>query len=393
MSLPLSGIRVVDLGQVYAAPYCTMQLAYLGADVIKVEPPGTGESLRQLPGSVNATNYNFLMLNAGKRSITLNLKHPRGREILLRLLETADVLVENYAGGVMEKLELDYERLAPHFPRLIYASAKGYGSDSRWAQMGAMDFTVQAAVGMTDVTGYPDRPGVRTPATFIDMGTGSHLATGILAALFDRGRTGRGRKLEVAMLDTCVPAMTSLLVPVLEGRKVHRLGNRHWGICPGNVYPASDGDVAIFCLTESHWQVAARVIGREDLLVDPRYANRSSRLKIADEVDAIIADWSRTRRREEIVELLSAGGIPCAPVRTVEELAADPETESRGMLRESEFPGRGPIKVLGSPLRLSDTADMVHMRPPILGEHTVEVLGEIGIGADEVKALQSEGLV
>ncbi len=393
MSQPLSGIRVVDLGQVYAAPYCTMQLAYLGADVIKVEPPGTGESLRQLPGSVNATNYNFLMLNAGKRSITLNLKHPRGRAILMRLLENADVLVENYAGGVMEKLELDYARLAPRFPRLIYASGKGYGSDSRWARIGAMDFTVQAAVGMTEATGYPDRPGVRTPVTLIDMGTGSHLATGILAALLDRGRTGRGQRVEVAMLDTCVPAMASLLAPVFEGRKPVRLGNRHWGICPGNVYSASDGDVAIFCLTESHWQVTARVIGREDLLADPRYESRASRLRIADEVDAIIAHWSRTRSREEIVGLLSAGGVPCAPVRSVEELAADPETGSRGLLRESEFPGRGSIRVLGSPVRLSAAAGMAHIRPPILGEHTVEVLAEIGIAADEVKALQGEGVV
>ena len=393
MKLPLSGIRVIDLGQVYAAPYCTMQLAYLGADVIKIEPPGTGESLRQLPGSVNATNYNFLMLNAGKRSITLNLKSPRGREILMRLLENGDVLVENYAGGVMEKLELDYPRLAPKFPRLIYASAKGYGSDSRWARMGAMDFTVQAAAGMTDVTGYADRPGVRTPATFIDMGTGSHLATAILAAIIDRAQTGKGQKVEVAMLDVSVPAMTSLLAPVLDGRKVHRLGNRHWGVCPGNVYPASDGEVSIFCLTEAHWRAMARVIGREDLLTDPRYKDRSTRLRIADEVDATIAAWSQIRTREEVVELLSPDGIPCAPVRSVAELATDPETESRGMLRASEFPGRDSLKVLGSPVRMSAVADKTLARPPILGEHTAEVLGEIGISVDELKTLQSDGIV
>ncbi|HTY56785.1 MAG TPA: CoA transferase [Candidatus Binataceae bacterium] len=393
MSSPLAGIRIIDLGQVYAAPYCTMQLACLGADVIKVEPPETGEPLRKLPGAVTATNYNFLMLNAGKRSITLNLKHPRGREILMSLLQDADVLVENYSGGVMEKLELDYARLKSRFPRLIYASAKGYGSDSRWAQMGAMDFTVQAAAGMTDVTGYPDRPGVRTPATFIDMGTGSHLATGILAALIDRGRTGCGQKVEVAMLDITVPAMTSLLAPVLEGRKVKRLGNRHWGVCPGNVYAAANGDVSIFCLTEAHWRSMARIIGREDLLSDPRYRDRSTRLKIADEVDAIITDWSRTRSREEVISLLAIDGIPCAPVRSVEEVASDPETASRGLLRDSEFPDKGAIKVLGSPLKLSASEDMMHSRPPLLGQHTIEVLGEVGISGDEIEKLRSEGVI
>ncbi len=395
MSLPLRDIRVVDLGQVYAAPYCTLQLAYLGADIIKVEPPGTGEYLRMLPSSPGGTNYNFLMLNANKKSVTLNLKHPRGREILLRLLEGADVLVENFVTGVMEDLGMGYEQLAARYPRLIYASGKGYGSDSRWARLGAMDFTVQASAALMSVTGYPDRPGVKTSATFIDMGTGSHLATGILAALLDRERTGRGQKIEVAMYDTCVPALTSVLAPVLEGKQVNRLGNRHWGICPGNVYPAADGDISIFCLTEPHWRTMTSILGREDLLCDPHYQNRASRLAIADEVDALMTQWTRARKRDEMVEALMVGGIPCAPVRTVEEVAADPEVTDRGMLRTVDFPGRGPIRVLGSPVRMSEDAHggIPVRRPPTVGEHTAEVLDSIGIDAGELERLRQDGVI
>src|SRR5271163_1807846 len=253
MSLPLDGIRVIDLGQVYAAPYCTLQLAAMGADVVKIEPPVTGEVLRRPELPPGGAGYSFLMLNANKRSVTINLKTRRGQEIVLKLLENADVLTENYLDGVMESFGLGYEQIAERFPRLVYASGKGYGANSRWARLGAMDNTVQASSGFISITGFPER-GVKTSATFIDMGTGSHLVSGILAALIQRGRTGRGQKVEVAMLDVCIPALTSVLAPVLQGKKFKRLGNRHWGACPTNVYPAIDGEVLIFCLTEAHWR-------------------------------------------------------------------------------------------------------------------------------------------
>ena len=271
MGLPLEGIRVIDLGQIFAAPYCTLQLAQMGAEIIKIEPPGVGESLRRAESSPGGVGYSFLMLNANKRSVTLNLKHPRGREILLQLLERADVLVENYSAGVMESFELGYEDLRGRFPRLVYASAKGYASDGPWARLGAMDSTVQASSGFMSVTGYPDRSGVKTPATFIDMGTGSHLVSGILAALLQRERSGRGQRVEVAMLDVCVPALTGLIADQLQGRKLERLGNRHRNACPSDIYPAIDGEILIFCLTESHWRVLARLMEREELIGDPRF--------------------------------------------------------------------------------------------------------------------------
>lgn len=395
MSLPLEGIRVVDLGQIYAAPYCTLQMAYLGAEIIKVEPPGRGEFLRLPEVSPGGVSYAFLMLNANKKSITLNLKDARGRELLMRLLEDADVMVENYAPGMMESLGLDHQSLAARFPRLVYASVKGYGSDSRWAKLGAMDSTVQASSGFMSVTGYADRPGVKTPTTFIDMGTGIHLVAGILAALIQRGRTGRGQKVEVMMHDVAIPALTSLLAPVLEGHKVGRLGNRHRGACPSNVYPAADGDVMIFCLTEGHWRTIARLIGHEELVNDPAYQSPVARMKNVDRIDEMMAAWTRTLARGSIIAKLTEDGVPCSPVRAVAEVATDPELEQRDMLRKSEFPTRGDIKVIGPAMKLSEvTANGRRTaRPPVLGEHTGEVLARLGVDAAELARLRQDGVI
>jgi CoA:oxalate CoA-transferase len=394
MSLPLEGIRVIDLGQVYAAPYCTLQLAAMGADIIKIEPPITGEVLRRPELPPGGAGYSFLMLNANKRSVTINLKRPRGQEIVLKLLEDADVLVENYLAGVMESFGLGYDQIAERFPRLIYASGKGYGSDSRYAKLGSMDNTIQASSGFISITGFPDHP-VKTSATFIDMGTGSHMVSGILAALIHRGKTNRGQHVEVAMLDVAIPALTSAVAPALQGMKFKRLGNRHWGACPTNVYPARDGEILIFCLTEAHWRTLAKLIGHEELINDPRCKNHGSRLKIADELDAIVSEWTSAQPRDAMVEGLIEAGIPCAPVRTVEEVIADPETVQRRMLIDSDYPTRGKIRVSGTPIKMSDVPEGARpmRRPPELGEHTAEVLASIGIGAEQLDRLKRDGVV
>src|ERR1700682_1545098 len=324
----------------------------MGADIIKIEPPLTGEVLRRPDLSPGGVNYSFLMLNANKRSVTVNLKDRRGQEIVLKLLESADVMVENYLDGVMESFGLAYDQIAARFPRLIYASGKGYGSDSRWAKLGSMDNTIQASSGFISITGFPDQ-GVKTSATFIDMGTGSHLVSGILAALIHRGKTGKGQKVEVAMLDLCIPALTSAVAPALQGMKFKRLGNRHWGACPTNIYPARDGEILIFCLTEAHWDTLAKLMGREDLIADPRCKNHGPRLKIADELDALVANWTRDQKRDAIVQELIEAGIPCAPVRDIEEVIADPEVSERRTLIDSDYPTRGAIKVAGTPIKLS----------------------------------------
>src|SRR6266851_4138180 len=317
MPQPLEGIRVIEVAQIYAGPYCGLQLAHFGAEVIKIEPPGEGEFLRMRPPMPRGANAGFLMLNPGKKSVVLNLKEDRGREILMRLLEGADVLLENYAAGALEGLGFGYDEVAARCPRLIYASCKGYGSDSRWANLGAMDFTVQAASGIVDMTGYADRPGVRATAALIDTSTGMHLVAGILAKLIERGRSGHGRKVEVAMLDICVPAVNGMIASALEGRTLPRLGNRHPSACPSNTYPAADGQILIYCLTEDHWRRLARLMGRADLLADARYHDHLSRYAIIEEVDGIVGGWAAQRTREELVATLIAHGIPCAPVRPV----------------------------------------------------------------------------
>ena len=394
MALPLEGIRVIDLGQIFAAPYCTMQLGYMGAEIIKIEPP-RGELLRRPDQSPGGVNYAFLMLNANKKSVTLNLKHARGREILLRLLDDADVLVENFSAGVMDDLGIGYQQLKERYPRLIYASGKGYASDGPWAKMGAMDSTIQAACGFISVTGFDDGPGTRTPTTFIDMGTGSHLVSGILAALIQRGRTGRGQKVEVAMMDMALPSMSGLIANELEGKPYTRMGNRHRAACPSNVYETADGQILIFCVSESHWHTIARLMHREELLASPRYKDHPARFAIADEVDGIVGEWTQAHGRDELVQLLLEHHVPCAPVRSVAEIVADSETKRRGMLLETEFPTRGGIAVMGSPIKLSEgDYDGARLNPPpALGQHTREILERAGIGPQEFEQLKKQGAV
>ena len=394
MSLPLQGYRVIELAQIYAGPYCALQLAHFGAEVIKIEPPGTGELLRQRPPAKHGTNYGFLMLNAGKKSVSLNLKDARGRDILFRMLADADVILENYAPGALERLGLGYDELSARFPRLVYASSKGYGPDSRFAQLGAMDFTIQAASGIISMTGYADRPGVRVTAALIDTSTGMHLAAGILAALLERERTGRGRKVEVAMLDICMPAINGALGVVQDGYKVRRLGNRHPTTCPCNTYPCADGEIWIYCLSEAHWQELARLMKREELIVHPDYKDHQTRYKSVDAVDAMVGEWSSTFKRDDLVALLLAHNIPCAPVREIEEVAADPELADRHVVRDGTIGDHDDIKVLGSAIKMSGLrGDEIPPHVPDLGEHTDEVLQRLGISADELDALRRAGVI
>jgi CoA:oxalate CoA-transferase len=394
MSLPLEGYRILELAQIYAGPYCGLQLAHFGAEVIKVEPPGTGELLRNRSPGPYGPNSGFLMLNPGKKSITLNLKDPRGHAILMRLLGDADALIENYAPGALDRMGLGYDDLAPRFPRLVYASGKGYGQDSRFAKLGALDFTIQASSGIISMTGYGDRPGVRVTAALVDTSTGMHLAAGVLAALLERERTGRGRKVEVAMLDVCIPAINGAIAAVLEGKTIPRLGNRHPAACPCNTYPTVDGEIWIYCLTEAHWRQLAALMNRVELIEEPHYRNEAARCKNIDEVDALVGEWTSNKKRDDLVELLLAHNIPCAPVREIEEVAHDPELEARGLIRRTEFGGHDGVRVLGSAIKMSGAReDEVSSKVPELGEHNAEVLARIGIDATELESLHRDGVI
>lgn len=378
MSKALEDILVLDLGQIYNGPYCSMLLAFQGAKVIKIEPP-TGETLRtRKRDRGDKEPHEFLMLNSNKLGITLDLKSEQGKSCFTEMVRKADVLVENFTPGVMERLGLEYETLKEINPRLVYATGTGYGLDGPYSELPAMDLTIQAMGGVMATTGYPNGPPLKAGPAFGDFSGGVHLFGGIMTALYHRERTGKGQKVEVSMHDTMYPTLASPLGGYYDrpGEIPSRTGNRHSGLaqCPYNVYPASDGYAAIFCMAERHWKSLVKYMNREDLLDDPRFETGADRSQHMDEVDGIISVWSEKRDRWGLVQGLLEAHVPCAPVLSLPEVAEDEHLKARGMVREVEHPDFGSITVPGSPIRLSDSPLERVTPAPRLGEHTEEVL-------------------
>jgi crotonobetainyl-CoA:carnitine CoA-transferase CaiB-like acyl-CoA transferase len=374
------GVRVLELGQIYNGPYCGLLLAQLGADVIKIEPPG-GEQLR-FRSHQPIESHEFVMLNSNKRSVVLDLKTYAGRQALLDLAQTADVLIENFAPGTMDRLQLGPTHLLEHNPRLIVASGKGYGSTGPYAHMSAMDITVQAMSGSAAATGEPDGPPTKAGAAFVDFSGGIHLFGAISAALFQRERTGRGQIVEVSMHDTIYPMLASSLGGLHNhpGRNLpERTGNRHSGmaLAPYNIYEASDGWLAIICISERHWRGVATALGRPELIDDPRFRTEKDRVINIDAVDGEVAAVTSTRTRAELVADLQAVGVPCAPVKSVREVDSDEHLIQRGMIRYVDHPNRGRVPVPGCPLRLSDSTVGQLRAAPLLGQSTRDVLAEL----------------
>lgn len=396
MALPLDGVTVIDLSQIYNGPYATFLLATAGAAVIKVEPPG-GESLRRR-GVVGGGALPFAMLNGCKRSVVLNLKSEDGKAILRDLVRGADVLVENFAPGVMGRLGLGADALQAINPRLIYAQSSGFGSSGPYRDYPAMDLTVQAMAGVMSITGFPDRPPVKAGPALCDFFAGVHLYGAITTALYERERTGLGRQVEVAMLDAVYPSLSSSLgLHFGTGGDVPpRTGNRHGGLAeaPYNVYPAADGYIAIICVGDAHWRSLLAAMGREDLLDDPRFASLKDRVAHIDDVDAIVSGWSRTQSKEALFAHLMAHRVPCAPVRTLDEVVNDPHMHERGSLQWQDHPELGRIVVQHSPLRFagSEPCPLAPSRP--LGADTHSVLAErLDLSPEAIEALRRDGVV
>jgi CoA:oxalate CoA-transferase len=377
-SHPLAGVRVLDLGQIYNGAYAGFLLAQAGADVVKVEPPG-GENLRNRPTEHGAW-YPFVALNINKRSVCLDLKTALGREHFLGLVAVADVVLENYAPGVMDRLGVGYEVMQNVNPRLVYASSSGYGTSSSYRDRPAMDLTVQAMVGVTSVTGFPDAPPVKAGVAIADFMAGVHMYAGIVSALLRLERTGRGGSVEVAMFDAALPSLLSSLAVALgtSDETPERTGNRHGGRgeAPYNVYPTADGYVAIICVTDSQWFALARVIDGDTLAGDDRFTTRALRVANIDALDGAVVAWTADRPRAEVVDALLAGGIPAAPVRDLREVVEDPDLRRRGLLTEVEDREHGPVRVFRSAIRYDGAEPPAARRPPGLGEHTDQVLRE-----------------
>lgn len=395
-TLPLEGVVVIDLGQVYQGPYAGFLMAQAGATVIKVEPPN-GEPVRHRARISKGNAVPFAMLNANKRNISLNLKSPEGARILKELAAKADVLIENYAPDVLDRLGVGYSVLSALNPRLIYGSATGYGLSGPDRDNLAMDLTIQAASGIMSVTGFADGPPVKAGPAITDFISGVHLYAGILTALYDREKSGRGRLVEIAMVETVYPAMASNLADVFNRKAAApRTGNRHGGLAeaPYNIYPASDGHVAIISVNESHWAGLTRAMGRPELADDPRFKTVLDRLKHIDLTDQAVSEWSSRLPRIEITGLCRANRVPCAAVRDLREVTEDKHLHARGMLRNIEHPEYGDILVHRSPLVLHDTTAPEYIPSARLGQHNGEILSEfLGLSSGEIDALRYSGAI
>jgi len=394
---PLNGVQVLDLGQIYAGGYAGFLLATAGADVVKIEPPG-GENLRRR-GAVGGGAYPFAALNSAKRGLVLDLKSERGKAILRELATGADVVLENFAPGVMDRLGLGEKVLRELNSKLVYGRVTGYGSDGLYRNLPAMDLTVQAMTGVMSTTGYPDRPPVKAGPAICDFSAGVHLYGAIVSALFQRAQTGTGDVVEVTMQESTFPTMMSSLGLLYAGASEStswRTGNRHSGYAeaPYNTFEASDGYIAILCVTDAHWQSLATIIGGADLASDPRYVGLGGRVQLMDEVDALVAGWAITRTRNEIGELLEAVRVPFALVKELPEVIADPNMRDRGMLRDIEHPELGKITAIHSPMRFGHGPREELAPSPSLGEHSREVLSDLlGYDEGELDALTQEGVI
>jgi len=396
-NMPLAGITVIDLGQIYQGPYATLLMAKAGARIIKVEPPkGEPARLRAMVG-MSAT-FPFAMLNSNKQGVSLNLKHPKGKELLKRMVAQSDVLLENFAPGVMDRLGLGWSTMHEINPRLVYASGTGYGLDGPDRDNLAMDLTVQAASGIMSITGFPDGPPVKAGPAIVDFMSGIHLYGAIVTALYEREITGEGRMVEVAMQESVYPALASNLSFLYnrKGELPPRTGNKHGGlsIAPYNVYATSDGHIAIITVTEDHWLGILDAVGRPELKHDPRFTPNHERVKRMAEVDEMVESWTRTKTRDEAIAILRRFRVPSAPVRNLREVIEDPHMHERGMLEEIEHPELGRITVPTSPLRFHG-ADKVDTTPsPTVGQHNAEVYGGwLGLGSDELAELKADGAI
>ena len=392
---PFSGLVVIDLSQIYNGPYATFLMAAAGATVIKVEPP-SGEPLRRR-SVVGGAALPFAMLNGCKQSVVLDLKSPEGKAALRDLVRDADVLVENYAPGTMARLGLGHETLQAINPRLIYASSSGFGSDGPYRDYPAMDLTIQAMSGVMSTTGFPDRPPVKAGPALCDFFAGVHLYGAIATALFDRERSGIAHRVEVSMQDAVYASLSSSL-GMHWGNAGNpdapppRTGNRHGGMAeaPYNVYPASDGWIAIICVGDVHWRNLCAAMGQPQLADDPRFASLKLRVEAIDDVDAAVSAWTRTRGKSYIFAHLMRHNVPCAPVRDLDEVMNDPNMHARGSLQWQNHPELGRIVVPHSPLRFAGVPLAALVPSRELGADTLAVLRQ-RLGWDEARLAAMTG--
>ena len=393
----LSGVTVVDLSQFEAGPSCTEALAWHGADVIKVEAPWGGDpGRRAMTDRFDMDSLYFILLNANKKSVTCNLKDDAGREVLRRLVEKADVVVENFGPGVIEKLGFGWERIHAINPRCIFAQIKGFAPDGPYRDYLSFDMIAQATGGVMSITGEPEGEPVRPAATIGDTGTGLHMAVSIVSALYQRMRTGEGQHLHVAMQDAMLNyCRVSSSRQILMDEAVPRLGNSVVSGAPAGLFPCNGGGPNDYCYIyvhgDHHWARFCGVIGREDLAGDPRYADGAERLAHKAEVEALVTHWTHTRTKRDVMESMGGAGVPAGAVFDMKELMESPDMIARGIVATVEHPERGEVPVPAWPVKLSGSRVPVSAAP-LLGQHNEQIYGDLlGMSAADVAGLRETG--
>ena len=391
----LDGVTVLDLTRVLSGPYCTMMLADMGARVVKVEQPGKGDDTRAWgpPFQAGESAY-FLSINRNKESITLNLKHPDGRRVLDALLERADVLVENFRPGTLERMGLGYAEVARRRPGLVYCSISGFGQTGPRRREPGYDAVLQGEGGLMSITGEQDGPAYRLGVAIADIVSGMFSAYGVAAALLARHRTGRGQLVDVGMLDAVAAVLTYQAgIYFATGTAPGRLGNRHPTITPYESLETADGELVVAVGNDQLWRTFCGVLGADDLADDPRFRTNKDRVAAREALRPMLVERLRARPAAEWLADLKAAGVPCGGVRDLEQVFTDPQVLERAMVVALDHPVAGAIRQLGVPVKLGGTPGAVRTPPPTLGQHTTAILGELGIGDAEAARLRAAGAI
>lgn len=395
MTGPLHGIRVLDLSRVLAGPFCALQLAEMGAEVIKIERPKYGDDSRSFGPFVNGESTYYVMLNRGKVGITLDLKKPRAIEIFKELVTQSDVVIENFTPGVMERLGIGYSELHRLNERIIYAGISGFGRSGPYSHRPGYDIVAQAMGGLMSITGFPDGPPTKAGSSIADVTAGLYGALAIMMALYSREKTGRGQLIDIALLDAIIACCeTNIVRYTVGGISPQRVGNRHPLSAPFDTYQAKGGYVVIAVANETLAAKLFAALGKPELHADPRFETDAARSENAVTLKAIIEDWLARYTVEQAVDLLLAAGIPSSPVLTIGDMCRDPQVAAREMLVEIEQPAAGRMVMPGNPMKLSETCAEVRGSAPLLGQDNEEVLGKLlGLDEESVRELRYAGVV